>query len=113
MLIACSNAPLTGFFRDGYCKTCAEDAGSHTVCAVMTEDFLEYSRAQGNDLITPRPEYRFPGLKPGDRWCLCAGRWQEAADADCAPKVVLEACHERCLEIIDLEDLQEHAIPAE
>lgn len=89
----CSVRPMTGYFRDGCCHTGPDDVGSHTVCVVMTEDFLEFSKARGNDLSSPMPEYKFPGLKPGDRWCLCAARWQEAADAGMAPKVVLAATH--------------------
>ncbi len=109
-LTGCSTDPLTGFFRDGCCRTGEDDLGSHTVCTRVTEEFLLYSRARGNDLMTPVPEYGFPGLKPGDQWCLCAARWQEAKLADCAPQVVLEATHERALEICKLEDLKAHAI---
>jgi uncharacterized protein (DUF2237 family) len=105
----CSRDPLTGFFRDGLCRTCEEDVGVHTVCIEATADFLAFSSAAGNDLTTPRPEYRFPGLKPGDRWCLCAARWQEAFEAGVAPPVVLAATHERTLEIVALEDLQGYA----
>lgn len=108
-LVSCSHDPLTGFFRDGACNTCAQDEGSHTVCAVMTEEFLAYSKYVGNDLSTPRPEFRFKGLKPGDSWCLCAGRFLQAADEGCAPKVHLEATHQRALEIVPLEVLQKHA----
>ena len=108
-LVPCSHDPLTGFFRDGACNTCAQDEGSHTVCAVMTEEFLAYSKYVGNDLSTPRPEFRFKGLKPGDSWCLCAGRFLQAADEGCAPKVHLEATHQRALEIVPLEVLQKHA----
>ncbi len=108
-LFPCSTAPLTGFFRDGCCHTCEEDAGSHTVCAEMTEVFLEFSRLAGNDLSTPRPELGFPGLQPGDRWCLCASRWKQAYDAGFAPPVILRATHARALEIIELEALREHA----
>lgn len=106
----CGFDPLTGFFRDGCCHTSAEDFGRHTVCAVMTAPFLQFSLERGNDLVTPRPEFRFPGLKPGDRWCLCAGRWREAAEAGIAPPVVLEATHERSLEVVALADLEYHAI---
>ena len=109
-LKSCNNDPVTGFFRDGSCNTDETDFGSHTVCAVMTEDFLTFSLDQGNDLITPRPEYRFPGLGPGDKWCLCALRWKEAFIAGKAPLVDLEATHERALEVIDLEDLVAHAV---
>lgn len=107
----CGRSPLTGFHRDGCCRTGPEDRGVHSVCARMTEEFLEFSAAQGNDLSTPRPELGFPGLRPGDRWCLCAARWQEACDAGLAPPVILEATHEDTLRIVDLDDLREHAIP--
>lgn len=103
---------MTGFFRDGSCKTCEEDRGLHTVCARVTEEFLAFSRANGNDLSTPHPEFGFPGLKPGDRWCLCAGRWKQALDAGMAPPVILESTHEATLEVVDLAELREHAIPA-
>jgi uncharacterized protein (DUF2237 family) len=106
----CSAKPLTGFFRDGCCNTGAEDRGAHTVCALMTAEFLEFSRARGNDLSTPMPDFGFPGLKPGDRWCLCAARWREAFQAGFAPKVVLTATHERTLDYVSLEDLKKHAI---
>jgi len=105
----CGFDPLTGFFRDGCCNTSEEDFGRHTVCAVMTDAFLVFSAHRGNDLSTPRPEFRFPGLKAGDRWCVCAGRWREAADAGVAPPVVLESTHEKALEILALADLQYHA----
>jgi uncharacterized protein (DUF2237 family) len=108
-LEACSTAPMTGFFRDGACNTCAEDTGSHTVCAVMTAEFLAFSKYVGNDLSTPRPEFAFPGLKPGDRWCLCAGRFLQAADEGVAPKVNLSSTHRRALEIVPLDLLVEHA----
>lgn len=108
-LAPCSGEPLTGFFRDGHCNTCAEDTGSHTVCAVMTAEFLAYSKYVGNDLSTPRPELRFPGLKPGDRWCLCAGRFLQAHDEGCAPQVDLTATHARALDIVPLAVLREHA----
>jgi uncharacterized protein len=110
-LFLCSQSPVTGFFRDGYCQTCEEDTGSHTVCAEMSEAFLAFSMSRGNDLSTPRPQWGFPGLKPGDRWCLCAARWKEAYDAGFAPPVVLRSTHERALEIISLEQLKEHAVP--
>jgi uncharacterized protein (DUF2237 family) len=103
---------MTGFFRDGSCKTCKEDRGVHTVCARVTEEFLDFSRANGNDLSTPRPEFGFPGLEPGDRWCLCAGRWKQALEAGMAPPVILESTHEATLEIVELVELREHAIPA-
>ena len=108
----CSTAPMTGYFRDGACNTCAEDTGSHTVCAVMTAEFLAYSKYLGNDLSTPRPEYAFPGLKPGDRWCLCAGRFRQAAEEGVAPRVHLAATHRRALEIVPLALLKEHAAEA-
>lgn len=107
----CSLTPLTGFFRNGCCDTGPEDGGSHTVCAVMTADFLAFSRAAGNDLSTPMPEYGFAGLVPGDRWCLCAPRWQEALEAGHAPLVVLEATHEGALLYCRLADLERHAAP--
>ena len=108
-LASCSTDPLTGFHRDGCCSTGPEDHGSHTVCAVVTAEFLRFSAAHGNDLSTPRPEYHFPGLKPGDRWCLCAPRWQEALEAGCAPLVTLEATEEGALQHCTLEDLERHA----
>ena len=109
-LAACCLDPPTGFFRDGYCHTGPSDAGSHTVCAQMTEAFLAYSLARGNDLVTPRPEFAFPGLAPGDRWCVCAARWREALGAGVAPPVWLAATHERALELVALEDLKRHAL---
>ncbi len=105
----CSQNPLTGFFRNGCCDTSDQDAGSHTVCAVMTAEFLAYSKYVGNDLSTPMPAYGFAGLKPGDRWCLCAGRFLQAHDEGCAPKVHLEATHKRALEIVPLEVLRQYA----
>lgn len=108
----CSVAPMTGFFRNGCCHTVPQDVGSHTVCAVMTDDFLAFSKAQGNDLSTPMPEYGFQGLKAGDRWCLCAPRWQEALQAEKAPKVVLRATHEEALRYCSLTDLTRHAVDA-
>ena len=108
-LEVCSLDPLTGFTRTGDCETGPRDVGSHTVCARMTREFLELSLARGNDLVTPQPEYGFPGLKPGDRWCLCAARWREAFEAGAAPRVVLRATHERALEIVSLADLKSHA----
>lgn len=102
----CSTDPLTGFFRDGACNTCAQDAGSHTVCAEMTAEFLAFSKYVGNDLSTPRPEFNFAGLKPGDQWCLCAGRFLQAHEEGCAPKVNLGATHKRALEIVSLEILE-------
>jgi uncharacterized protein len=109
VLEACSMDPKTGFFRDGCCHTSKEDTGMHTVCAVMTEDFLIYSKSMGNNLITPRLEFDFPGLKAGDRWCLCMGRWLEALEAGFAPPVVLEATHASVSEFIDRETLEAHA----
>ena len=109
-LQACSMAPLTGFFRNGCCDTSDQDVGSHTVCAVMTDAFLEFSKASGNDLSTPRPQFGFAGLKTGDRWCLCAPRWQEAFEAGHAPRVVLRATHQGALEYCTLADLKRHAI---
>ena len=102
----CSTDPMTGFYRDGCCNTGESDYGLHVVCVVMTEEFLEFSRAVGNDLSTPVPEFQFPGLKPGDRWCLCAERWKEAFDAGVAPPVILEATHISTLEFVDLADLK-------
>jgi uncharacterized protein len=106
-LAACSTDPMTGFYRDGCCNTGVEDLGVHTVCALVTAEFLEFSRSRGNDLSTPRPG--FAGLQPGDRWCLCASRWQEALDEGMAPQVVLEATHAATLEWVSLEDLRRHA----
>ncbi len=108
-LLPCSVDPLTGFFRDGCCSTGPEDAGSHTVCVVTTAGFLEFSRSVGNDLSTPRPDWGFAGLQPGDRWCLCASRWLEAYEAGRAPDVVLGATHERALEIVPIEALTARA----
>jgi len=105
----CSTAPMTGFFRDGHCNTCAEDRGSHTVCVVMTAEFLAWSAYVGNDLSTPRPEFRFPGVKPGERWCLCASRFLDAHDEGCAPGVHLRATHRRALEVIPLDVLKLYA----
>ncbi len=102
-LLTCCTQPMTGFYRDGYCRTGPADSGSHIVCAIMTDDFLEYTRSRGNDLSTPMPYFQFPGLKAGDRWCLCALRWKEAYEAGNAPPVVLEATHEKVLEIIPFE----------
>ncbi len=108
-LEVCSVSPMTGFFRNGCCETGASDMGLHVVCAEMTEEFLEYSRVQGNDLSTPIDEYEFPGLMPGDRWCLCVARWKEALEAGVAPPVVLEATHMSTLEFVSMEELQDHA----
>jgi uncharacterized protein len=109
-LMACSYAPLTGFFRTGCCETDASDRGLHVVCIKATASFLDYSRRVGNDLSTPRPEYRFRGVQPGDRWCLCAARWLEAHEAGVAPPVVLEATNEAVLQLIPLELLRAHAL---
>ena len=106
----CGSKPLTGFYRDGCCNSGSDDHGAHTVCALMTKEFLEYSLGRGNDLSTPMPDFGFPGLKAGDRWCLCAARWREAFKAGCAPRVVLNATHERTLDYVGLEDLKKHAI---
>lgn len=107
-LEACCKHPRTGFYRDGYCRTGPDDTGLHTVCAVMTTAFLTFSRSRGNDLSTPRPEFDFPGLMAGDRWCLCVGRWAEAFREGLAPPVVLEATHLSALEFVNLEDLRAH-----
>lgn len=109
-LVICGTDPVTGFFRDGYCNTCAADQGSHTVCAVMTAEFLAFSKYLGNDLSTPRPEYGFVGLNPGDTWCLCASRFLQAHAEGCAPQVSLEATHKRALEIVPLDILSKHAM---
>ena len=107
-LVPCSYDPLTGYYRDGCCNTDAQDSGSHVICARVTQAFLDFSVARGNDLVTPRPEYRFRGLQPGDRWCLCALRWKEAFDAGVAPAVVLESTHERALDYVTIEQLRAH-----
>lgn len=109
----CSFDPLTGWTRNGCCETDASDRGVHTVCVMVTDEFLQFSRAVGNDLSTPRPEYGFGGLHEGDRWCLCAARWEEARQAGFAPLVVLEATHEKTLEFVALGHLQAHALDAE
>lgn len=109
-LKVCCTSPMTGFYRDGYCRTGADDTGRHTVCILATDEFLEFSKSAGNDLSTPRPEYAFPGLKDGDRWCLVAMRWQQAFEADMAPQVFLESTHESALEFIRLEDLRRYAV---
>lgn len=106
----CGTRPLTGFYRDGCCNTGYEDTGIHVICAQMTDEFLAFSKEAGNDLSTPMPEFGFPGLKAGDRWCLCAGRWKEALDAGAAPRVVLSATHEEALAIVPLEALKRHAL---
>jgi uncharacterized protein (DUF2237 family) len=109
-LRTCSTDPMTGFFRTGCCDTGADDLGLHIVCAEMTAEFLAFSASRGNDLSTPNPWFGFPGLRPGDRWCLCAARWKEALEAGVAPPVVLEATHMAALEFIDLDDLKRHAL---
>ena len=106
----CGIDPMTGFYRDGCCNTGAGDVGTHTVCAIMTDEFLEYSKSKGNDLITPRPEFDFPGLKPGDAWCLCALRWEEARQAGCAPRVKLTSTNIKTLEMVEFDDLKAHQI---
>ena len=112
-LESCCMTPLTGFLRDGFCHTGPQDHGSHTVCAQMTAKFLKFSRANGNDLSTPHPEFGFPGLKAGDRWCLCVARWEEAFLAGVAPPVILKATHERALDVVELKELQAHALVRE
>lgn len=112
-LQTCSLSPLTGFFRTGCCDTGVDDLGLHIVCTEVTAEFLEFSQQRGNDLSTPMPEFAFPGLQPGDRWCLCVTRWKEALEAGVAPLVNLEATHMSALEFVDLEDLQRHAVPSE
>lgn len=109
VLEPCSTRPVTGFYRDGCCNTGAEDIGLHTVCVVLTAEFLLFSKSRGNDLSTPMPQYGFPGLNPGDRWCLCASRWKEAFDANVAPQVVLEATHAVTLHVVPLANLKQHA----
>lgn len=109
-LACCGTNPMTGFYRDGCCNTGGDDAGLHTVCIEATVEFLEFSKKQGNDLTTPNPMYQFPGLIPGDRWCLCAARWKEAYDAGMAPPVILEATHMSTLEFASIEELQRHAV---
>tara|TARA_Y100001954_G_C15314827_1_gene362387 strand:+ start:82 stop:486 length:405 start_codon:yes stop_codon:yes gene_type:complete len=108
-LLLCCNAPKTGFYRDGFCNTGSNDVGTHVICAEMTAEFLSFTKSKGNDLSTPNPFYDFPGLKPGDFWCLCAIRWKEAYDADAAPKVKLESTHEKALDFVTIEQLIEHA----
>lgn len=109
-LESCCTDPMTGFFRDGTCNTGAGDVGAHIVCAQVTDEFLQFTRSRGNDLSTPRPQFDFPGLKPGDRWCLCALRWKEALDAGVAPPVVLAATHASALEYMSLDELKRHAV---
>ena len=109
-LKSCCTAPMTGFYRDGYCRTGASDHGLHIVCTVMTAEFLEFSKSVGNDLSTPVPEWQFPGLNPGDQWCLCMLRWKEALEAGCPPKVVLESTHMSAIEFVSLDDMKANAI---
>ena len=109
-LLDCSTNPITGFFRDGCCRTDEQDIGQHVVCAEITDDFLEFSKSRGNDLSAPVPEIDFPGLKSGDRWCICALRWQEALEAGRAPQIYLQSTHESALEVLSLEDLKKYAI---
>lgn len=109
-LVSCGQDPITGFFRDGHCNTCEQDVGSHTVCIEVTQDFLEFSRFRGNDLSTPHEEFNFPGLRPGDRWCLCAARWLEAFEGGMAPRVALTSTHLKALEIVPLETLRQFAV---
>ena len=109
-LKCCCMKPLTGFYRDGFCKTGADDRGSHTICVRVTSEFLAFSKSRGNDLSTPRPEFQFPGLVEGDKWCLVAMRWQEALEANAAPEVVLEATHEAALQYVSLEDLRKYQV---
>ena len=111
-LVPCAYDPLTGYFRDGCCSTDDTDLGAHVICTKVTAEFLAFSKARGNDLSTPQPAWRFNGLKPGDRWCLCANRWKEAFEAGCAPPVVLESTHIKALEFVLLEDLERHAVPS-
>lgn len=112
-LEVCCKSPMTGFYRDGFCRTGIEDTGRHTVCIVATDDFLEYSRSAGNDLSTPMPQYAFPGLKAGDRWCLVALRWKQALENGMAPQVVLAATHESVLQIVSLDELKQYAYEGE
>ncbi len=109
-LVACGGDPVTGFFRDNKCNTCEQDVGSHTVCVEVSHEFLEFSRAKGNDLSTPMPEYNFPGIKPGDIWCLCAARWLEAYQGDKAPRVHLRKTHIKALEVVPIELLKRYAL---
>lgn len=109
----CCSDPMTGFYRDGYCRTGADDTGRHTVCIRATDEFLSFSKAAGNDLSTPMPQYAFPGLQNGDKWCLCMLRWREALQADMAPQVYLDATHEAALTVVSLEDLKRHAVDSD
>ena len=108
-LTGCCDSPATGFYRDGYCHTGPQDIGSHTVCVKVTQEFLDFSVRSGNDLVTPHPEFDFPGLRPGDRWCVCVARWREAFEAGAAPQVLLTATHEKALEVVTLDQLKRHA----
>ena len=109
-LESCCFEPKTGFYRDGFCNTDHNDHGRHVVCAIMTDEFLEFSKKMGNDLITPIPEYNFPGLKAGDKWCLCVLRWKEALENEVAPKVILKSCHKKCLDYVSIENLKSKSI---
>ncbi|QMS88119.1 DUF2237 domain-containing protein [Nostoc edaphicum CCNP1411] len=109
-LEVCCTSPMTGFYRDGFCRTGGQDFGSHVVCAQVTLEFLEFTKSHGNDLSTSVPDFNFPGLKPGDRWCLCASRWQQALEAGVAPPVILSATHARALEVVSLDELKKHAL---
>jgi len=109
-LLACGGDPVTGWYRNGTCDTCAQDTGSHTVCAIMDDEFLAFSKYVGNDLSTPRPEFGFAGLKAGDPWCLCAARWAQAAEEGCGPKVVLQATHQKALAVCNFDMLKDHAV---
>ncbi|MEH2287858.1 DUF2237 family protein [Nostoc sp.] len=109
-LEVCCTSPMTGFYRDGSCRTGGQDFGSHVICAQVTSEFLEFTKSRGNDLSTAVPDSNFPGLKPGDRWCLCASRWQEALEAGVAPPVILSATHARALEVVSLNELKKHAL---
>ncbi|MFD2564310.1 DUF2237 family protein [Aquimarina rubra] len=107
-LISCCNDPVTGYFRDGFCRTTDQDTGTHIICAIMTSEFLKYTKSRGNDLSTPMPYWNFPGLKPGDKWCLCISRWLQAKKAGKAPLIILESCHQKALEYTDMETLLEY-----
>ena len=109
-LVSCCQSPMTGFFRDGYCRTDDQDYGRHVICAQVTEEFLAFTKKRGNDLSKPVPDYDFPGLKPGDRWCLCAVRWKEALENNCAPPVILESCEITALSVVSLDELRKHQI---
>ncbi|MHC5615577.1 MAG: DUF2237 family protein [Nostoc sp.] len=109
-LEVCCTSPISGFYRDGFCRTGGQDFGSHVICAEVTSEFLEFTKSRGNDLSTPVPDFNFPGLKAGDRWCLCASRWQEALDAGVAPPVILSATHARALEVVSLDELKKYAL---